>query len=77
MIKEMMNFMRVSHTRNFSICKDAMKQIRIEQKLLGKEHVSAIRSTGRSVHQSTSIIQHRSTSTIQHRSTSVQYEKPL
>ncbi|KAF3536705.1 hypothetical protein F2Q69_00022236 [Brassica cretica] len=73
----MMNFMRVSHTRNFSTCKDAMKHIRIEKKLLGKEHVSAIRSTGRAVHRSTSIIQHRSTSTIQHRLTSVQYQKPL
>ncbi|KAF2545618.1 hypothetical protein F2Q70_00022371 [Brassica cretica] len=73
----MMNFMRVSHTRNFSTCKDAMKQIRIEQKLLGKEHVSAIQSTGRVVNRSTSVFQHRSTSTIQHRSTSVQYQKPL
>ena len=49
--------------RNFSIVKDAMKQIRNEQKLLGKEHILAIRSTKRFLHRSTSIFQHRSNHT--------------
>uniref|UniRef100_M4F5M4 Uncharacterized protein n=1 Tax=Brassica campestris TaxID=3711 RepID=M4F5M4_BRACM len=59
--KELMNFMKVSHMSNFSTCKDAMKQIRNKQHLLGKEHVSAIRLTERAVHRSTTILQHRST----------------
>ncbi|KAF2612634.1 hypothetical protein F2Q70_00011352 [Brassica cretica] len=54
-----------------STCKDAMKQIRNEQKLLGKEHISAIRSTEIFLHRSTSILQHRWISTIQHRSTAI------
>ncbi|KAF2550084.1 hypothetical protein F2Q68_00033783 [Brassica cretica] len=53
------------------------KQIRKKQKLLGEEHISAIRSTELFLHRSTSILQHRSTSTIQHRSTSVQNQNPL
>ncbi|KAF3544857.1 hypothetical protein DY000_02006567 [Brassica cretica] len=53
--------MRVSLMRNFSTCKDAMKQIRNEHKLLGKEHISAIQSTELFLHRSTSILQHRST----------------
>ncbi|KAF2575842.1 hypothetical protein F2Q70_00002975 [Brassica cretica] len=61
--------------RSFSTCKDTMKQIRFEQKLLGKELVSAIRSTGQSIHRSTPIVHNRSTSTIQRRSTTVPYQK--
>ncbi|KAF3587386.1 hypothetical protein F2Q69_00029054 [Brassica cretica] len=60
-----------------STCKDAMKHIRNEQKPLGKEYVSAIRSTEIFLHRSTSILQHRWISTIQHRSTAVQNQKPL
>ncbi|KAF2535317.1 hypothetical protein F2Q70_00004689 [Brassica cretica] len=63
-----MNFMKVSHMRNFSTCKDVMKQINIKQKLLGKEHVSAILSTELSAH--------RLTKGIHHRSTSVQNQNP-
>ncbi|KAF2554162.1 hypothetical protein F2Q68_00034656 [Brassica cretica] len=77
MIMEPMNFMRVSLMRNFSTCKDEMKQIKNEQKLLGEEHISAIRSTELFLHRSSSILQHRSTSTIQHRSTAVHNQKPL
>ncbi|KAF2578639.1 hypothetical protein F2Q68_00004446 [Brassica cretica] len=72
-----MNFMRVSHMRNFSTYKDEMKQIKIEQKLLVEEHISAIRSTEQSIHRSTLILQHRSTLIIPHRSTSVQNQKSL
>ncbi|KAF2593620.1 hypothetical protein F2Q70_00043224 [Brassica cretica] len=69
MSQEQMNFLRVSHIRNLSTCKDMMKQINTEQKLLGKEHVSAIHST-----QPTAC---RSTTNLQHRSTSVQNHHPL
>ncbi|KAF3561105.1 hypothetical protein DY000_02014338 [Brassica cretica] len=54
-----------------------MEQIRLEQKLLGKELVSAIRSTGQSGHRSTLITNNRSTTTMQHRSTTIQYQTPL
>ncbi|KAF2545905.1 hypothetical protein F2Q70_00021858 [Brassica cretica] len=64
-----MNFMRVSHMRNFSTCKDAMKQINNEHKLLGKEHVSTILSIERTIR--------RSTTTLHHRSTSVRNQNPL
>ncbi|KAF3565459.1 hypothetical protein DY000_02015983 [Brassica cretica] len=77
MSQEKMNYMNVSHMRNFSTCKDAMKQINIENKLLGEKNVSAIRSTEQGVHQSTSILQHRSTLLIQHRSISALNQKPL
>ncbi|KAF3511542.1 hypothetical protein F2Q69_00007476 [Brassica cretica] len=52
-----------------------MKKIRFEQQLLGKELVSAIRSTRKSVYRSTPVVHNRSTSTIQRRSTTVQYRK--
>ncbi|KAF3535747.1 hypothetical protein F2Q69_00022037 [Brassica cretica] len=42
MSQEQMNFMRVSHMRNFLTCKDVMKQINTKQKPVGKEQVSAI-----------------------------------
>ncbi|KAF3503377.1 hypothetical protein F2Q69_00042154 [Brassica cretica] len=54
-----------------------MEQIRLEQKLLGKELVSAIRSTGQSGHRSTLITNNRSTTTMQNRSTTIQYQTPL
>ncbi|KAF2532543.1 hypothetical protein F2Q70_00030236 [Brassica cretica] len=53
-------------TRNFSTCKDVMKQINNEQKLLGKVHVSAILSTDPTVHRSTTKLHHRSTSVPNH-----------
>ncbi|KAF3498148.1 hypothetical protein DY000_02052961 [Brassica cretica] len=65
----------VSHMRNYSTCKDAMKYIR--EMLLGDEHEPAIRSTEQDVHRSTSNLQHRSTMLIQHRSTSTINQKPL
>ncbi|KAF3582956.1 hypothetical protein DY000_02031069 [Brassica cretica] len=39
--REKMNYMKVSHMRNFLICKDAMKQINIDQKLLGEDTIHA------------------------------------
>ncbi|KAF3594861.1 hypothetical protein DY000_02021616 [Brassica cretica] len=50
--QEQINYKTVSQTRSCSTYKNAMEQIRFEQKLLGKELVSAIRSTGQSAHQS-------------------------
>ncbi|KAF3589857.1 hypothetical protein F2Q69_00029993 [Brassica cretica] len=44
MSQEHMNNMKVSHMRNFSLCKDVMKQINIDQILLGEEHDTRIRS---------------------------------
>ncbi|KAF3599932.1 hypothetical protein F2Q69_00035074 [Brassica cretica] len=69
MSQEQINFMRVSHIRNFSTCKDVMKKINTKQKPVGKEHVSDIltrESTAR-----------RSTTNLHHRSTSVRNHHPL
>ncbi|KAF3530084.1 hypothetical protein DY000_02040908 [Brassica cretica] len=41
--REEMNYMKVSLMRNFSTCKDKMKQLNINQKLLGEEHDTRIR----------------------------------
>ncbi|KAF2578218.1 hypothetical protein F2Q68_00005061 [Brassica cretica] len=64
-----MNFMEVSHMRNFSTCKDVMKQINIKQELLGNEHILAILSTEPP--------SHRSTKSLNHRSISIQNQYPL
>ncbi|KAF3546284.1 hypothetical protein DY000_02008269 [Brassica cretica] len=45
MSQEKMKYMNVSHMRNFSTCKYEMKQLNIDQKLLGEEHDTCIRST--------------------------------
>ncbi|KAF3541990.1 hypothetical protein F2Q69_00022474 [Brassica cretica] len=63
--QEQMNYMKVSHMRNFSTCKDSMKQINIDQKLLGEKHDTHIRSTERpsiDINPSTSIDINPSTS---------------
>ncbi|KAF3607103.1 hypothetical protein DY000_02048222 [Brassica cretica] len=55
--------------RNFSTCKDAMKQFNTKQKPVGKGHISTIlarESTDR-----------RSTTNLHHRSTSVRNQNPL
>ncbi|KAF2563023.1 hypothetical protein F2Q70_00016956 [Brassica cretica] len=72
MSHEQMNFMRVSHMRNFSTFKDVMKQNNTEQKLLGKKHVSAILSrepTVRRPEASTSIDRRNNKLTDIHRQT--------
>ncbi|KAF2578222.1 hypothetical protein F2Q68_00005065 [Brassica cretica] len=55
--------------RNFSTCKDVMEQINSKQKLLGKEHISAILPTEPTAR--------RSMKSFHHRSTSVQNHNPL
>ncbi|KAF3568254.1 hypothetical protein DY000_02014933 [Brassica cretica] len=69
MSPEQMNFMKVSLMRNFSTCKDVMKQINRKQQLLGKGHVSAILSTEPTTRRLMKIFHHRSTS--------VQKQNPL
>ncbi|KAF3561058.1 hypothetical protein DY000_02015547 [Brassica cretica] len=66
MNQEEMNFMRVSHMRNFSTCKDVMKQINTKQKPVGKEHVSVILTRESTTRRSTTNIHHRSTSVRNH-----------
>ena len=60
MSQEQMNFMKVSDMKNFSTCKDVMKQINTKQKLLGEEHVSTIPSTYATTNRPTIIDAHRS-----------------
>ncbi|KAF3525895.1 hypothetical protein F2Q69_00047790 [Brassica cretica] len=55
--------------RNFSTCEDVMEQINSKQKLLGKEHISAILPTEPTAR--------RSMKSFHHRSTSVQNHNPL
>ncbi|KAF2578225.1 hypothetical protein F2Q68_00005066 [Brassica cretica] len=64
-----MNLMKVSHMRNFSTCEDVMEQINSKQKLLGKEHISAVLPTEPTAR--------RSMKSFHHRSTSVQNHNPL
>ncbi|KAF3539552.1 hypothetical protein F2Q69_00022594 [Brassica cretica] len=66
MSQDQMNFMRVSHMRNFSTCKDLMKLVNPKEKPVGKEHISAILARESTAHRSMPNIHHRSTSVRNH-----------